>query len=34
MSSNKKPFELRFEIFTEAKSMLTEQHHSAREDAL
>ena len=34
MSSNKTPFELRFEMFKEAKSILSEQYYSEREDAL
>ena len=34
MSSNKTPFELRFDIFNEAKSVLCEQYYSEREDAL
>ena len=34
MSSNKTPFELRFDIFNEAKSILGEQYYSEREDAL
>jgi len=34
MSSNKTPFELRFDIFNEAKSILSEQYYSEREDAL
>lgn len=34
MSSNKTPFELRFDIFNEAKSILCEQYYSEREDVL
>jgi hypothetical protein len=34
MSSNKTPFELRFDIFNEAKSVLCEQYYSEREDIL
>jgi hypothetical protein len=34
MSSNKTPFELRFDIFNEAKGSLVEQYNSEREDAL
>ena len=34
MSSNKTPFELRFEIFNQAKNMLSEQYQHKRDDAL
>tara|TARA_B110000503_G_scaffold141499_1_gene235264 strand:+ start:323 stop:568 length:246 start_codon:yes stop_codon:yes gene_type:complete len=34
MSSNKTPFELRFEIFNQAKNMLSDKYYSEREDAL
>jgi len=34
MSSNKTPFELRFEMFKEARNILSEQYFTEREDAL